>query len=210
MPAFYKVFPAPVMTEALARLNGHEEVDVVFISFEYGWDKVNQFLAEAKKTPRGAETAFVLVLKPGDENEETVAKSVFAGIHSCLYEPYSADNLRVIAQIAAKVKREAMVTREKAAIQLLMTEIMKHIDALSYYKKKGKNPNPVLKKLRESCTALSKLGPEAQEIYREIIVELFESAKPFGAEEYKGVSERIRKIVQEKMALKLESEYSAG
>ena len=208
MTSFNKVFPAPVMTEALSKINGYDEVDVVFISFDFGWDKIIQFVKEAKATPHGDKLSFVLVLKPGDEKDENVAKSVFAGIHSCLYEPYSADNLRVIAQMAAKIKEEAEVKREKAAIQKLLLEIIKHIDALSFYQRKGKNPEAVFKKLRSACSSLNQLGPDAQTIYHELVLELFAEAKPFGSEEYKGVSERIRKIVQDKLAVRMEQEYS--
>ena len=204
---FRTVFTCGALKEGLSRLCQSEPTDVVFLSFKFGWDRIREFIEEAQKTLHGAECAFVLILKANDQSGETVAQSVLGGVHGCLFEPYSADNLREIAEIAAKVKTENYLKRERAASQILVTEIIKHLDGFAFYEAAGKNTRLVLKKLAQSCQAVQKLEPESFAVYIQVAMEMLEKAKVTGASQYTGVSERVRKSVEAKIAKQLEAEY---
>ncbi len=84
---------------------------------------------------------------------------------------------------------------------------MKHIDALASYQQRKKNTAPVIKKLTQSCSTLKSFGPEVMELYHKLAIEMFESAEPPAAAEYSGVSERIKKIIEQKIAIQLDQEY---
>ncbi len=207
LTCFRKVYSASLLSDALSKLNGADSIDVIFLSFSFGWDEITEFIEIAKKSHRGTDAAYILVLKPGDESNENVARSAFIGIHGCLYEPYAADSLRVVAKVAERIKAEAAEKRERAAVQVLVEEIMHHVDALAYFKKHNKNTAPVLRKLKNACASVKKLGERACDIYHELAVDVFQTAKPI-ISEYTGPSQRIKKLTEERLAEKFEKEYA--
>ncbi|HQH27306.1 MAG TPA: hypothetical protein PLP17_07920 [Oligoflexia bacterium] len=205
---FRKVHTAPDFDEAYSKLCSVEPVDVMFIGFEFGWEAISAFITKAKELPDGDGMTFVLVMKSREENSENMASGIFSGIHGIIYEPYAADHLQVVAKVATKVKLQAAAKRERAAVQLLLLDAIKHLDALAYCAKRGKKLDPVYRKLNATCESLKRLGAEAIRIYYDLGLELFEAAKPLNQDAYSGVSARVRRIVEDKFFQTLESEYS--
>jgi hypothetical protein len=208
--SFNKVHLSSCFHNAYDRLSGTDEINIVFVSFDYGWEHIARFIADAKKTKDGKNSTFVLLLKPGDEKDANVSKSLFRGIHGHLYEPYSEDDLRKITQVAAKVRAEFDTRLKHAEVRKQVLQIIKHIDALAYHHTKMLDPAPVISKLKQTCSSLIGLDDEAFATYQSVAADLFEEAIPLSAHSYTGVSKRIRKMVEEKLIRQFETEYMSG
>jgi hypothetical protein len=204
---FNDVQSSPSFYNACDRLNGTDEIDIVFVSFDYGWERIVRFIDDAKKTKNGKNSAFVLMLKPVDEKDQNVSKSLSVGIHGHISEPYSVDNLSKIAHAADTVRAEFDTKRKSAEVRKLVLQIIKHIDALAYHHTKMLDPAPVIGKLKQSCSSLDELDDEAFAAYQSLAVDMFEEAIPLSAHSYTGVSERVRRMVEEKLIRQYETEY---
>ncbi len=98
LPCFKKVLFCSSLQEGLNFGNGFESIDVVTISHRFTIESVSDFIKEAKKTPKGKQWAFITVLKPSSKQNEIIADNMLNGVDGFLFEPYSADNLREMAE----------------------------------------------------------------------------------------------------------------
>ena len=120
---FSRVYSVPSLKEARAHLCSQPEYDLVFVSFAVGEDEALKFVIEGKKEESPRDAAFVLVLPPRSQNAETFADSLLEGADGFLLEPFSAEGLREMSDLAREVKREKELARERAALSIMIKNV---------------------------------------------------------------------------------------
>lgn len=193
--AFGRVYPSGTLQEALERLNMHERCDIIFISFKFEQDNIIEFIAQAKQTPVGAECAYILVLRPKEQSSAIVAGNVMVGVDGFLFEPYSVDSIREMSVIAAKVKLENERKRERAALQLLLYDIVRQLDYIATAKHFETVFGRTMRELKQACSILTKLGPESLAMYYELCEEAFTNAQVPQLRKATTASKRVKKKV---------------
>ncbi len=179
--------------DALRHLQSGYAYDVVLITSTIDREEVRNFISSAKLSEGGKEAAYVMVLKANHQDAENIAFSMMEGTDGFLMEPFSVDSLRQVAAIAARVKGEYERARQRAAIALIVGEIMKSLDDLANAKILGDDTSQQKKKLVASTRALKKLksGNDLQ-LYYDLAPEMFEAGKPRPSLGYGGASKRVR------------------
>lgn len=206
---FHKVHVVASLDEGILKSDSGEPVDVVVLSYRFSEADVVQFITNAKKNPRGKDWAYISVLKSANQKNDVIADSVINGIDGFLFEPYSADNLREMAEITAKVKLQNEMNRKRTAMMLILQEVSEHLDAVTYYMSQKRDPAPALKKLREAAQRLTKFDPKAKDVYIDLAVQFFGNVPPPLNAQYTGVSQRVRQRLAAKAAKKLEGKYGS-
>ena len=198
---FGEVHLCPDLDNALARLEGGKQSDVVFISERFPKDQIPPFIKQAKGTAGGNDAAYVLVLTKSEDDSARVASGVMLGADGVLMEPYSVDSLVEITKLSARVKRENARTREKAAISFLVKDIIKQIDRLAYMKVCEMDVGRSLKQFREMCSVFENFDDNSRQMYFEIMLELFDNLPPpkYPVRQYKGASLRVKKMMEKKL-----------
>jgi response regulator RpfG family c-di-GMP phosphodiesterase len=208
LPSFKKVHFSNSLDDAMKYGDGVDPIDVVTVSYRFNGDDVAKFVSNIKKTPRGREWAFVNVMKSKHQENETVAESMLNGMDGFLFEPYSADNLREMAEVTAKVRLKNEIAKKRGALELFLNEVTKHIDAISFYASQKRDPTIAKNKLTNSCNKLKRFKTEDWNMYTEVLVDVFSKVLPPATAQYQGVSKRVRERLKSKMMKELEDEYN--
>ncbi|MCB0324859.1 MAG: hypothetical protein KDD69_14850 [Bdellovibrionales bacterium] len=203
---FHKVYATATLKEAIGKTDAPESIDVLFISYRFDAEDIAAFIDQAKQTKRGKDWAYCAVLKASEQKNDVIAGSVIGGIDGFLFEPFSADNLREIAEVTAKVKLQNELKRKQAAMQVLLKEISAHLDAVAFYKKRGRDPRAAMRKLAEAASSLEKFKGNTFAAYVEAATEYFGNVPP-PISEYTGASQRVRARMEERMLRELEDQY---
>ena len=200
---FEKNAQVVTLDEALCRLGASEPFDVIFISYRFKQAEITSFIKAGKETKMGMDGAYVLVIKSKNQDASTVAQNVMIGADGFLFEPYSVDQLLEMTQLANQVKAERSGTREKAAINLLVNDVIGQIDQVSYIKSCQIDIGSSMKKLRELCNIFRNLEPDKLSVYYESALKFFEDAplpkNVYQSKKYGGISGRIKKKMEEKI-----------
>lgn len=182
---------------------GENPVDVVFITGALDREKLAEFIRRAKMTKNGQDSAYVTVLKSQEEGNASVGSNMMLGSDGILCEPYSVDNLVAITHLAAKVKKERGEAREKAALSMIVKDIIAQIDLLAFLKTSNCDLGTSLKALRDLSEPLKSLSPESFKWYVEVAVNLFEEAplpqRAFRTKVYAGASSRVKRKMEKKL-----------
>jgi response regulator RpfG family c-di-GMP phosphodiesterase len=202
------------LNEAMQKLRNNDSCDVIFISYRFDQNEVINFIRQAKETSRGQDVAYIQVLKSNSGDSSTVAQNVIGGADGLLFEPYSVDYLLEITNLAARVKKERSGAREKAAIQVLVQDVVNQVDQLYFLKSSEMDTTRAQKKLAESLAVLKSLGPESMQTYYDLAVNAFEAA-PVATnvskyKKYAGVSERAKKRLEKKVQAELEAKATSS
>lgn len=211
---FGQVVQCGTLEEALGRLKGNDNCDVIFISYRFSTEDVQKFIRQGKEAPKGQDSAYIQVLKSNSGDSSTVAQNVIGGADGLLFEPYSVDYLLEITNLAAKVKKDRSSAREKAAIQVIVGELITQVDQLAFLKQANMDLSRALKKLGESTAIIKSLSPESLQIYYSLAVDSFEAA-PVAVnvskyKQYGGVSARAKKRLEKKVQAELESKAGSA
>jgi response regulator RpfG family c-di-GMP phosphodiesterase len=212
---FGEVVQVTTLSEAGGRIQSDRHWDVVFISNNFSEGEVTDFIARAKEHKGGQDAAFIRVLKSKDQQNSAVAQGMLQGIDGFLFEPYSVDQLVDITTLSARIKKERSDTRQRLAIELLLSDVMKQLDLVAFLKSVGFEVTRSATRLKEMCNALQGASTgQMLEVYKEVAVKLFSEAplpKPmFQAKQYSGVSARVKKKMEEKIIQEVEKELSSS
>ncbi|MCB0358626.1 MAG: hypothetical protein KDD44_03295 [Bdellovibrionales bacterium] len=195
---FRNVQPVNGLDQALQRLQENNGCDVLFISYEFDREEILEFVKSAKNTTVGSDCAYIMVMKPKDQNAETVAQDVLDGADGFLFEPYSVENLFEITKISARVKKEQAEARVAAAIRMTIEGAIEEIDRVAMLcQKRGDSPK-LLEKLQSICAPIRRLDRRGQNTYFELLTELFSEVPPPPSNEYRGASKRVREMLMRK------------
>ncbi len=199
---FNDVYLLPDLRSALERLQSQARYDVVFVSQNFSEVEITDFIKRGKLAAGGNDAAYVLLLHAAEDESAKVAAGVMLGADGVLMEPYSVDSLVEITQLAARVKRENTLARERAAITFLVKDIIKQIDRLAAIRACNFDVGRVLKQLREMCSVFRNFDEDSEKVYFEIMIDLFENCPvppPSPFIRYKGASQRVKKMMEKKL-----------
>ena len=207
---FNKVWQASSLREAAERAGTATSIDVLFISYRFEQDEVGAFVKRAKEIKQTQDTAFILVLPPREQDSTTVATNVMSGLDGFLFEPYSVDQLVEITRLSARVKSERSMSREIAALRLMVTDAMNNIDKIAHEKAVGREGGRSMKAFKELAGAFKVLDGERLKAYYDIAIECFENApvpkRIFNRANYTGPSARVKERLKKKRAAKAAAE----
>ncbi|MBX7139405.1 MAG: hypothetical protein K1X83_15665, partial [Oligoflexia bacterium] len=120
-----------VMTQSLdsavERLAGMKSCIVAFLSSEFPQTQVSTFIQKAKSLPAGSDCAYISVLAVQHQTSSDVAMGIMNGLDAMLKEPFSADSLLVIAELAQQISDERRAEREAAAVRFLVTDLLSRL-----------------------------------------------------------------------------------
>lgn len=207
LPVFKKVFVCSTIAEAQDGATGVVTPDVVFLSYRIDEEQIEAYIKSARETEDGQDCAYCAVLKSQDQSSTNVASGMLGGIDGFIFEPYSADNLREIAEVTAKIKKRGELRRKKAALTVIFREINMHLDAVCFYRKRGKEHTIAIRRLNEAAKNLKRFDGELFPIYVETLIEFFEQVPPPMNLSYDGASERVKARLEKRMLEELEAQY---
>lgn len=202
---FGKVTPIGSCFETIETFRGGElRFDVVFISHHIAQEQIAPFIKEAKNTPGGQDSAYILVLPTKEQASGDVAQAMMIGADGVLFEPYSVDILVEITLLAAKVRRERRASRDEAAFKFLINDLIQQIDVLAYSKSCGYETGPAMRNFRQACAVLNTIEPDSVEIWYKTALDMFEAAPIPAAllqrKKYGGASTRVKQRMTEKLS----------
>ncbi len=212
---FGEVYQSTTLGEASAKIEQEKHWDVVFISNKFTEGEVTDFILRAKQHKGGQDAAFIRVLKSKDQQNSTIAAGMLQGIDGFLFEPYSVDQLVDITTLSAKIKSERSDTRQKLAMELILSDVIKQLDLVAFLKSAGFEVTRSATRLKDMCLSLQGASSgEMLEVYHEIAIKNFGEAplpKPmFQAKQYAGVSSRVKKKMEEKLIQEVEKEMRSN
>ena len=192
------------LNEALADIKeSARSYDVIFLSERLEREEVLGFMKEARQCTNAQDAAFILLLSATESESAKAAQSVLAGFDGCLMEPYSVESFLEITELASRVKKERSDSRQRAAIQFLLKDVMRQIDRMAYIRSTDMDGGATLRRLKEACEVLSGFDDGCMQTYFTSAVDLFEHAQPNagvgGKNAYQGVSSRIKQRMVKRM-----------
>jgi hypothetical protein len=211
---FGKIITSGTIQNALKELSTPDtRTDVIFISHHIDHEATVQFIKDCKSSEEGEDATYIMVLPTSEGAKTQMANAMMIGADGVLFEPYSVDVLIQITELSDKIRRERSQSREESAIQLLLKDIIKQVDALAFLKASGNDVGPVIKHFRASCATLKTLEPAVQELYYQLAIDAFENAPVMSVFmktiRYEGVSQRVRKKLADIVKSRVESEFIA-
>ena len=203
VPSFHTVLQEKDLERALTILPT-QSFDTVFVSYTWGLEAVSKFLASAKEIPQGADSAYVLVIQPKDQNSVAFMENFTHGSDGFLCDPYSVDALIQIVDLSTRVKRQRLETRQRAAVTLLVKDAQSLLDQLALRQLLGESPGPLMHDLQRLKGALVQLSESLAAHYVEQVLTVFTDLpvpQAFQhAHERIAVSKRVREMVEKRRA----------
>ncbi len=201
---FGRVVPIGSCFETMEQIRGDARYDVVFISHHIPQEQIPPFIKDAKLTPGGQDTAYILVLPTKEQASGDVAQAMMIGADGVLFEPYSVDILVEITLLAAKVRKERRAARDEAAFRFLLNDLIQQIDVIAYSKSCGYEIGPAMRNFRQACAVVSTIDADSVDIWYKTAVDMFEAAPIPAAllqrKKYGGASTRVRQRMTEKIS----------
>lgn len=208
LTTFHKLTTISTLTEALVNAqSGIERIDVVLLSRSLRIEAITEFIKEARQTKRGSEWAYVAIQMVKPNNNGEIVDNFIQGVDGFLQEPYSADDLRQIAEIADRIRLMNEEKRKRAAMLAGLQEMLEHIDAIASYSACAQDISGPHIKLIDAAESIDKYRKQYFSIYIEMLIEETQKAKPSPIKAYSGPSQRIKQRLREKTLTKLDSEY---
>ncbi len=211
---FGEVTAVSELREAISKLQGDRVCDVIFMTSHFPQEEIDAFVKEAKQTKHGQDTAYVLLVGVDKQDSADLAKNIMGGLDGFLLEPYSVDSLVDITRLAAKIKGDRRVAREKAALNLLISKIITQLDVVAYAKRLGSEGGHSVKQLKELGEQIQRLTGESLSMYHELAIEAFCAAplpkRIFKSDAYAGASSRVKQRMEKKLMKQLGENESKG
>ncbi len=208
LSTFHKVYLASSLNEALVKTDDVDLIHVAAVSHRFPQAEVSEFIAKAKESKRGRDWVYIAVVQAVAEETEQIAANMLGGFDGFLCEPYSADTLREMAETTARVQNENLRARQQAAMTMILSDVSRHLDALTFFLAQERDSPIARRKLEESAAKLRKfLTPDARDAYVEAAIVHFESARLPLSTCYRGVSKRIKQRLTAKMTKHFADEY---
>ena len=202
------------LDEALSSIEVGRKCDVAFLAATFSGPDVADFVRRAKGLVAGQDTAFVLLVRADKKDKSSIAQGVLDGVDGFLFEPYSVEALAEIARLATTVRRERSVGREKVAMTLLISDVIRQLDLVAYLRSCEMEPERSMRRLGELCGQFKSLSGERAEVFLETMIKLFSELPPpsksFQASLYKGASLRVKKKMADKLTAEVESQIKSA
>lgn len=202
---FERVKACSKIATALNLLEQHEAYDVILLASTIPKAEMDAFVLTSKQADGGKEAAYIVILKAQHQNTENVAEGLLHGLDGFLLEPFSADSLKRVALVAARVKKEFERQRSEAAIRIIVADILKTLRGYLNATILGEEVNRTRRDLQKSVAALQKIPEEHRDLYFEIATEMFGASAPRPSIGYHGASKRLKKKLQKKRSKRAEA-----
>lgn len=201
VPEFTKITQLADLRDAISNIRMADECDLVFVSERFERKEVTKFFEELRKIKQSQDAAFIVILEGTRQAANDIAKNMLDGIDGLLFEPYSVNQLRELAELASKVKKERFGAREEAAIRFLLVDVIKELDRAAFLIQAGDEKSSAIQRFAESCKFFHTLDVVKKDLYFKILVEVFGNlpAPANLLSQYKGASQRLRRKIVEKM-----------
>ena len=194
--------------ETLKWVDRYDKVDIVFVSEKLDQTRVGSFIEQVKQCSNCMSAVFV-VIKPNSGSGLSAADALMLGADAILCEPFSADGLSEVVQLAERLGRERDEVRNRIAITLLVTDLINQLDATSVLVSEGLDPVALRKSLANLGEKLQSMTAEQRETYFDILVRLTSKATPMNkhlaTKVYHGVSARVRRNTELKICREIAS-----
>lgn len=186
--------------EAGAAIEFAPQLDLVFLSDSFPPDDVQGFITRSRQTKKGKDAVYIVV-KGREQNQLDVLLQVFAqGADGCLFEPYSVDNLTALIDAANGTRSVALDVREGHCLRAILRAVADEVDRLSLAAQAGLPPK-YSRQYRMLSATLAEWHSRSPAEYSEQLLELFLNAPlpTISTKLYKGASERVRRMTEQKL-----------
>jgi response regulator RpfG family c-di-GMP phosphodiesterase len=184
--------------EALAALNReNDSVDLVFIAnTNLEFNDIQSFIEQARALSGAHDAAFVLVFSTYGGKDELISQVYELGADSYIFEPYSADDLCRMANVAIRVGPRRLIDREMLSIEPLVREMVRLINLVHRLTLMNCCVDKTMERLRMLGARLASFQDESKEAYFEYIEEVlpFESAPDQSRDEMKGTEVKSTRL----------------
>ena len=188
---FQFVESAHCLEEAKQAILSSASFGHIFIANSYAPQETAELIESIKARSKGR-TTFVLLLRSGDQDSQTVANSMVAGFHGFLCEPFSIGAIEESVKLSAAVKSKDSSIRLRTATGLMLTESMPPVDEES-----GTMNGDLWQRVQETCDRYRHLTGES------ISVSVVRDLKSLPASQrvpnYNGASKRVRGMFERKL-----------
>ncbi|MCB0343553.1 MAG: hypothetical protein KDD66_00475 [Bdellovibrionales bacterium] len=165
--------------------------DVVFIDETFDNIAFASFIENAKRTQGAKLARFVLLCDDKHRDREIIANGMMAGFHAFLSKPFNVKTLEEIAALADKVHGKGTKHRLRAATGLLLSEIIHDTG------EQAPRPLNLWKEVESSCDWYKKVTGES--VTLTVVDPLHQVPAVERVKHYKGVSERVRNLIKERL-----------
>lgn len=172
-PEFGRDIQTNNFTEALEVIRGESKsLDLVFIAnTNLQFQDIEQFVGEARTLVGAQDAAFVVVFSSYEGKDELITQVYELGADSYIFEPYSADDFRRMANLAARVGPRRLIDREVLSIGPIVREIIKLVDLMHSLLVQHCSIEKSREKLRSLGQRLAGFQKESKEVYFDYIEE---------------------------------------
>jgi hypothetical protein len=211
---FGRVHQVSSLLEAITVLTTSEHViDIVFLTETLGGSIMSTFVRDAHRCPCGQDAAYVMVMH-NSHNKAALANTFIQGSDGILLAPYSLEKLVDLTELASRIKKQRSEAREKAALTLLVQQLVQLVDAVSVLRAQGHCASLSMKMLAEACSVLPTLEGTMAMAYADILADVFGAARPavYTAPKrlYNGASARLRKKAEEDFHRQVDGKQRTG
>lgn len=211
---FGMVTPLGSTNEASTFFKGEKLTDVVFLSERLPQDQIAPFIQMAKQTRGAQDAAYVIVKKDQGNDASAIAEVMMLGGDGLLCEPYSVDSLLEITLLSARVRRERAGERQKLAVGIMVKDLISQLDLVCCLKANNCELGLSIRKLKDVAGMIHALDAESRAIYFEVMQQAFIDAplppKALGTKRYGGVSNRVKRKMDQKLAEEIEKHMATG
>ena len=175
------------------------EFSVVVLTPEHSEDALKSFIDSGRKTFGGQDSAYVMLVEKEEQNEESLALGMLAGVNGFLFSPFSADGVNNTFLLAKKLKNDRIERNQKDEIAIALRAAKHQLDLISAALQDSEDVAIDPKKLENLQHAIKTCVDKNSELFFRMLVGSFiwETKEPpaTGAINYRGGSERVRKIL---------------
>jgi CheY-like chemotaxis protein len=197
IPTFAKVHMVASLQKAINYLKEDLDFDVLIISDDFEKEVLSDFIESLKQNIKRA-FGIVLVLRPSNQKEGTVAKYLMSGIDGYLCIPFSVAMLQEIAKIAEKVRAVNKEKKMQSAAGLVADMMLNEVTSKALRLARGDTPLDYLKAVKEATSLFRDGSEETQTLLIDELIERSQKSLPFENKPiYDGASERIKKKFEE-------------
>ena len=173
----------------------------IFISSSLDPSEAAQFVEDVRLFPGTAMSTIVAFGDKSDGTLDAVANGMLVGIHGFLFEAFTVERLNQIIEIAGKAQAQGTHLRLKAATGLILTEIMDNVSKSgdSGSKDAQREPEPkgdLWDRVQNSFDVYKQLTGDS--IGTAVAINLQKIAPSKRVPEYRGVSKRVRSLLESK------------
>ncbi len=147
-------------------------LDLVFIAnTNLQLQDIGGFVQEARSLQGAQDAAFVVVFSSYESKDELISQTYQIGVDSYIFEPYSADDFRRMANLAARVGPRRLIDRELLSIAPLVREMIKLVDLMHLLLIQSCAIEKSMERLRAMGQRLASFQEESKDAYFDHIEE---------------------------------------